>query len=79
MRAFYLIIANLALPFLLFYLRNIIYKLQGKEIPKLNIKKVVQLFAYGLMLLACVLAYYRFQVEPQARGEFNQVKQYDFR
>lgn len=87
MRVFYLILANLALPFLLFYLRNAIYKVyyviilknKKKQVPKLNFKLAIKLLACGFVLLGSILAYYRLQVEQQDRGDFNHVKQYDFR
>lgn len=79
MRVFYLVLANLALPFLLYYLRNVIYKLIKKDVPQLNWKKSLQLFACGIILLTSVLMVMRLSVEPQARGDYNKVKQYDFR
>lgn len=79
MRVFYLVLANLALPFLLFYLRNAIYKVQGKKIPALNIKRIIKLLICGVALLATVLFYFRFTLDYEDRGARNEVKQYNLR
>lgn len=87
MRVFYIVLANLALPFLLFYLRNVIYKLyytivlkdKEKDAPKLDWKKFIQLLSCGVVLLAAVLVYFRLQDPIQQREDSLQVKQYDFR
>jgi hypothetical protein len=82
-----LVLANLALPFLLFYLRNAVYKVyyllvlkdKVKKVPSLDVKLGLKLLACGIVLLTSVLVYYRLQIEPQARGERNEVQQYNFR
>lgn len=87
MRVFYLVLANLALPFLLFYLRNAVYKVyyvfvlkdKKKQVPKLDKKMAFKLIIAGIVLLSSILFYYRMQVKPQARGEYNKVNQYNFR
>ena len=87
MRVFWIVLANLALPFLLFYLRNICYKLyytfilkdKEKQAPEMNWKKFIQLFSCGVVLLAAVLIYFRLQEPLQQREDSLQVQQYDFR
>jgi len=87
MKVFYLVLANLALPFLLFYLRSALYKAyyilvskqKEKEVPKLDLAITFKLLVAGVLLLTSVLVYFRLQVEPEDRGDRNQVNQYDFR
>lgn len=87
MRAFYIILANLAIPFVLFYLRNFIYKLffhyylknDDKQIPHLNLKLSLQLLVSGIILLSIFLFFNRLQVTPQQRLHTNQVKQQNLR
>lgn len=87
MKVFYVVLANLALPFLLFYLRNALYqayyililKEKEKQIPKLDVSMTFKLLVAGVLLLTSVLVFFRLQVEPEDRGDRNQVNQYDFR
>jgi hypothetical protein len=87
MKALYLILANLSLPFLLFYMRNTVYKIyyvfylkdSKKEVPQLNTKLAFKLFVCGLVLLTATLLYLRAGVSQEPRGDYNKVKQYNFR
>ena len=87
MRVFYVILANLALPFLLFYLRVALYKAyyilvlknKEKQAPKLDKSMAVKLLIAGVLLLGSILVYTRLSVQKEPRGDYNQVNQYNFR
>ncbi|PPR08635.1 MAG: hypothetical protein CFH44_00858 [Proteobacteria bacterium] len=87
MRVFYVILANLALPFLLFYLRVALYKAyyilvlknKEKQAPKLDKSMAVKLLIAGVLLLGSILVYTRLNVQQEPRGDYNQVNQYNFR
>ena len=87
MRVFYVILANLALPFLLFYLRVALYKAyyilvlknKEKQAPKLDRAMAVKLLIAGVLLLGSILVYTRLNVQQEPRGDYNQVNQYNFR
>ncbi|MCP4355686.1 MAG: hypothetical protein GY793_08690 [Proteobacteria bacterium] len=87
MRVFLIIIANLSIPFLIFYLRNFFYKLYytkvskqpKKEIPNLDLSMVVKLIVVGLILLTLVLGSLRLKLDPEPRESRYKVKEYNFR
>lgn len=87
MKIFYIVFANLALPFLLFYLRNYAYKVyyvfilknKKKEVPSLNVKLAIKLLSAGVIMLALVLVYFRLQDETDVRETSRPVNQYNFR
>jgi low temperature requirement protein LtrA len=87
MRVFYVVLANLALPFLLFYLRNALYKAyyvlvlknKEKQAPKLDRAMAIKLLIAGVLLLGSILVYARLNVQQEPRGDYNQVNQYNFR
>lgn len=82
MRALLVIIANLCLPFVLWYLRNAIWrflltKKYGKDfnkdtrIPQMDIKKAIKLFSIGLLLLTLTLVSLRIFEE---KGTFERLE-----
>lgn len=87
MRALYIVLLNLSIPFLLFYLRNIIYKIyyvyvlknEQKEIPELDWNKTLKLLFAGLLLLSVFLIYKRLKIKTEIRIPTYKVKQYNFR
>ena len=79
MRIFYLVLGNLALPFLIFYLRVAVLKIFKKEVKPLNWAMVIKLLSFGMILLGATLFYFRMQVKPEIRLHANQVTQQNLR
>ena len=87
MRVFLVFIGNLAIPFLLFYLRNLIYKIYyvkvlkqpEKEVPKLNWAITFKLVVIGLVLMSVFLGIHRLKLTPETREQQYKVKEYNFR
>lgn len=82
MRALLVILANLALPFVLWYLRNAVWKFllqkkYGKDfdhktrVPEMNIKKVIKLLSIGVVFLALTLFAIRIFEKP---GTFDRLE-----
>jgi len=87
MRIFLVIIVNLSIPFLIFYLCDFLYRLyytkvlkqQKKEIPKLDLKIIIRLIVIGLILLTLFFGIRRLSLTPEPRELKYKVKEYNFR
>lgn len=82
MRPLLVILANLALPFVLWYLRNAVWrfllrKKYGKDfdhktrIPEMHVKKIIKLLSLGVVCLALTLFAMRMFNEP---GDFKRLE-----
>lgn len=87
MRVFYIVLANITLPFLIFYfvmyMRKFYYKVILKKsadhISNMNYKIAVRLIIVGFVILGAFLFYNRLKIEKENYEPVYKVKEYDFR